>query len=1154
MPMSRRCPLVRSVILLGVMSAACANPVFDPKYGRLPLYFEANLGQAPPDARYFARAADYRLLITDAGALLELNDQQHSTIRMKMSGANPGARFVPLEKLPGISNYYIGNDRSRWRTNVPQYSRLERRDVYPGIDIVFYGNDGQLEYDCIVSPGADPSQIRLVYEGVERLHLDSNGDLLLSAGGRELRQKKPVVYQEDRSGQRLEISGGYRLNASNNEVRFTLGGYDHTRALVVDPALAYVAYPRNNAGVNGIAVDGDGNAYITGFTGATTFPNGSSDAFIAKLNPSGTALVYFTTIGGSSIDYSSAIAIDQNRNAYMAGVTQSSDFPVKSAAQPVKPGGQDGFVTKLDANGAMVFSTYVGGSGQDSLNAIAADASSNVYVDGQSASNDFPAIHALQSALPGVSSSVIAKLNPSGSSFLFSTYLGDRAGFSVSSAQGLALGLDGGIWIAGYCGPLFPSPKQNPNACGPLFPTVNPIQQSTGEGITNAFISELDNSGSNLLFSTVLGGNGLNGASAITVDRFGNILVAGSTNSGNFPLVSPLQANLDNANNAFVAKLSPNPPTLLYSTYFSGDGATGIAVDNSGNATIVGRFLVPNPGGFGHFPLVYSLPSLAVDNGYAAQIDSAGTTILYSTFVNDTSRLPPLGYPSAVAVDNAGNAYIAGNGAYVVKLISQPGLRCSPFIPLTPQSFSAAGGAGAIIISYPAAGCGQIPVHSTADPTPWLRYSPSTSGGAGVLRAIGFTVDANNGGARQASLLINGTGITVSQAGSTPPPATLGLIGSWDTPVSLVNASGVVAISGWALSSNPISVQIYRNTVPGEQSPNGLIFIGSSTFVAGARPDIAAQHPEYSSNNNAGWSYALLTNTLPNSDGSAGKGSGTYQLTAIFQDSANQITFPSRSIIVSNKNASKPFGAIDTPAPGAIVSGNSYVNFGWALTPPPFQIPMNGSTINVFLDGKPAGALASYNNFRPDVAAVLPGYQNSNGAVGFAMLDTTVLKTGQHTISWGITDNGNQTASAGNRTFTVLDGTSTAQTSQNRAQPMSQHTQPVRKPRPLFSGQVVLQRGYDLNAPLEPLHPDKTSTYDIVIRQLDRLEMHLLDAASNPVACTSNSQLPVGSALDEETCTFYWQIDPSFLGNYSFVFSSELGDLRGHVTVIPQNP
>ena len=576
------------------------------------------------------------------------------------------------------------------------------------------------------------------------------------------------------------------------------------------------------------------------------------------------------------------------------------------------------------------------------------------------------------------------------------------------------------------------------------------------------------------------------------MDKFGDILVTGWTNSGNFPLVSPLQANLDNFQNAFVAKLSSNPPTLLYSTYFSGDGAAGIAVDDAGDATIVGRFFSPNPGGSGLFPLVYNLPSLVV-NGYAAQIDPTGTTLLYSTFVSDITNpgLPLFSYPSAVAVDGAGNAYVAGFGFYVAKLISQPGVALYSLHSSNSSVISCDGRNGSNHHFLPSGRLRPDSGFKHGRSHALAKILPRVFRRTGVLKAIGFSVDANTGGPRQASLLINGTGITISQAGSVPPPPSLGLIGFWDAPVTSMNASGEVAISGWALSSNPISVQIYRNAVPGEHSPNGLIFIGNGTFVAGSRPDVAAQHAEYSSNNNAGWSYALLTNTLPNSDGSR-KRNGTYQLTVILQDSTNQITFPARAMVVSNKNVPEPFGTIDTPAPGAVVSGNSHINFGWALTPQPFMIPLNGSTINVFLDGRPSGTLASYNNFRPDVAAVLPGYQNSNGAVGFETLDTTTLTTGQHSISWGITDNNNQTASAGNRIFTVLDGTAIAAPLGNRAELMLRHTEPVTKPGLRFSGQVVLRKGYDLNAPLEQVNPDKTWTYQIAIQQLDRLELHLL--------------------------------------------------------------
>jgi hypothetical protein len=262
--------VLRLLILLATAVAAAAA-----QYGRLPLHFEPNVGQAHPSARYIARAADYRFLVTETETIFELNDSLHSTVRMKLSGAIPGAHLEPLEKLSGISNYYLGSDPAKWRTNIPQYARLMRHDVYPGIDMVFYGSDGHLEYDCIVKPGADASQIRLTYDGVERLRLDRNGDLLLVAGSRELLQKKPVVYQQGPDGQRQEVRGSYQLAANGTEVRFLLGDYDRSRSLVVDPALVYFAYPHgsnSNDTALGIAVDGAGSAYITGQTSSLDFP------------------------------------------------------------------------------------------------------------------------------------------------------------------------------------------------------------------------------------------------------------------------------------------------------------------------------------------------------------------------------------------------------------------------------------------------------------------------------------------------------------------------------------------------------------------------------------------------------------------------------------------------------------------------------------------------------------------------------------------------------------------------------------------------------------------------------------------------------------------------------------------------------------------
>jgi hypothetical protein len=819
-------------------------------------------------------------------------------------------------------------------------------------------------------------------------------------------------------------------------------------------------------------------------------------------------------------------------------VTLSSDFPIKSAAQAAKPGGMDGFVTKLDTNGAIVFSTYLGGSGSDFATAIAVDGSGNAYIAGSSSSANFPAINALQPSLRGPTNVFIVKLNPSGSSFLFSTYLG-AAGNSL--ATGLALGLDGGIWIAG--------------SAGPLFPTVNPTQQAFGGGDQDAFVAKLDNSGSSLLFSTFLGGASTDFATGITVDRFGNVLVAGTTISGDFPLVSPLQANLDNAGNGFVAKFQPNPPALLYSTYFSGGGmgAMSIAADNAGNATIAGPFLFLS--GFTHFPVIYPLPA-SIRTSYAAQISANGSTLLYSTFVEDRqfpAGVAPFSRPNALAVDNAGNAYLAGGTptAAVAKL-SQATTRCDVNVnSVSPRTFPAAGGVGVVTFTNPHA-C-AFSVMSTASVIIQILFDPAFTGAGQTSGQFSFTVPSNNGSyTSKASLLINGTGYTISQDGA-PYPA-LNLIGSWDTPGTSTNASGVLAISGWALSPNPINVEIYRNAVPGEQTVNGRVFLGNGTFVTGSRPDIAAQHPEYSSKNNAGWSYALLTNTLPNSDGSSGKGNGTYQLSVVIQDSANQLPVVFRTITVSNGNFSKPFGTIDTPAPGAIISGNSYVNFGWALTPQPALIPFNGSTINVFVDGKPQGPLASYNNFRADIAATLPGYQNSNGAVGFAKVDTTALSNGQHTIAWSVTDNSNQTNSVGNRTFTVLDGTAAAQSQGVQMDRSVHRTQPEPKPRAPFGDHVLLRKGYDLDAPLERLIPDRTWTYAIVIEQLDRLELRLVDIDSKPVACTAYFALPVGSTLDRDTCTFYWQIDASFLGEYPLVFSTELGDVRTHVMVRSPTP
>src|SRR5947209_2822509 len=331
-------------------------------YGKLPLSFEANQGQTEPQVKFLSRGSGYTLFLTSTEAVLMLTKTdahaKHripgearlvepekgagTVLRMKLLGANPAPAVARVGELPGKSNYFVGNDPKKWRANVPTYAKIEYRDVYPGVNLVYYGNQRQLEHDFVVSPGADPKAITLAFEGMDGVAIDALGDLVLRADGGEVRLRKPVVYQE-LSGQRAVIPTRYVLTAER-QVSFEVAAYDATKPLIIDPVLAYSTYlgGSNSDGGSGIAVDAAGNAYVTGNANSTNFPTttgafrnglvGFADAFVAKLDPTGSTLLYSTYLGGSNFNDATGIAVDAAGNAYVTGSTFSNDFPTTAGA------------------------------------------------------------------------------------------------------------------------------------------------------------------------------------------------------------------------------------------------------------------------------------------------------------------------------------------------------------------------------------------------------------------------------------------------------------------------------------------------------------------------------------------------------------------------------------------------------------------------------------------------------------------------------------------------------------------------------------------------------------------------------------------------------------------------------------------------------
>jgi hypothetical protein len=673
-----------------LLDAAAGHEQLAAAYGQLPLTFEINQGQTDGQVNFLAHGPGYGLFLTQSGVVLSLHNQSapasgfsplpphdsptfNDVLQMDFVGDNPETQAVGVEPLASVSNYLIGNDPSKWHTNVATYDRVEYQDLYPGVSLDYYGNQGQLEYDFVVDPGADPAAIRFTVAGAQTVSLDAQGDLVLHASGGDVVEHAPVIYQTI-NGVRQEVAGGYvllptdDLPSTTHQIAFAVGAYDHSRALVIDPILSYCTYlgGSGNELANAIAVDAAGNAYVTGLTGSTNFPTTAGalqsakgagfDGFVAKLNAAGTGLVYATYLGGSGDDFPTGITVDATGKAYVTGDTNSTDFPTTTGALQTSNGGgqQDAFVAKLNATGsALVYSTYLGGNDLDVSSGIAVDSSGNAYVTGFTASTNFPTTAgALQSAKGAGGDGFVAKLNAAGTGLVYSTYLG---GSGDDLAEGIAVDAAGDAFVTGT--------TDSTN-----FPTTAGALQASNAGGDDAFVSKLNAAGSALVYSTYLGGSGDDVAEGIAVDSAGNAYVTGFTVSTNLPTTAgALQTSSAGGDKAFVAKLNAAGTGLVYSTYLGGNGtdvAYGIAVDAAGEAYLAGATNSTN------FPTTPGAPQTSFagatvgqingdfsGDAFVAKLNVAGTALVYSTYLGGSND----DLARAIAVDAAGEAYLAGS-------------------------------------------------------------------------------------------------------------------------------------------------------------------------------------------------------------------------------------------------------------------------------------------------------------------------------------------------------------------------------------------------------------------------------------------------------------------------------------------------------------
>jgi hypothetical protein len=622
-------------------------------FGVRPLAFEENRGQTDGRVRFLARSNGYGLFLTPDEAVLSLRGE---ILRLRWEGATARPRVSGEGELPGKSHYLLGNDPAKWRTGIPSYGKVRYQDLYPGVDLVFYGNPRQLEYDFVLAPGADPRTVRLAVSGADRMEIDPAGDLVLHLGGREARLKKPVSYQET-NGARREVASAFR-RIEANRIGFDVGAFDPERPLVIDPVLAYSTYlggTEYDEGA-GIAVDAAGNAYVAGWTNSMDFPVANTihrydgtEAFAVKLAPDG-SLIYSTFLGGSSVDLGFGIAVDATGHAYVAGSSQSPDFPLVNALQPKLPG-LDAYVMKLDPSGSqLLYSTPIGGADAEYGYGVAIDSLGRAVVTGLTYSSDFPTVHPVQPSFQGVTDAFVAMLSPSGSQLVYATYLG---GAGEDQGLGIAVDAAGNALTTGAT-----------RSAG--FPTKMAIQGSL-RGIWDAFVTKLDPAGA-LVYSTFLGGSSGDGGVAIAADAAGNAHVTGATGSPDFPLLNPLQAHLDSrAAGAFVSRLSPLG-ALVSSTFFGGQLATseewaqGIAVDASG-IYLAGITFSSNS-----LPLKDSIapgcpPALGIgclNDAWAAKLNPTATAIVYSTLLGGSDNGRYGEEARGIAVDRRGNAYVVG--------------------------------------------------------------------------------------------------------------------------------------------------------------------------------------------------------------------------------------------------------------------------------------------------------------------------------------------------------------------------------------------------------------------------------------------------------------------------------------------------------------
>ncbi len=667
------------------------------KLGKTSVEFEENRGQFDKSVRFMARAAGSTIFLTadevvyvlpmatkDEGGRVKdeikaeflrpkTEDQKPHlafALRMKLVGANKNSTSVGEETVKHRTNYFKGSDVANWQTDVPNHSRVRYENVYDGVGMVWHGREnGETQYDFVVAPNADANQISLEFDGADNLEIDAEGNLLISTPAGTIKQNKPFSYQET-NGEKQEIESGFMIEQSR--IKFSLGSYDRTKPLTIDPTvnLSRLAYSTFLGGTSdeqsrSIAVDSSGNAYITGQTLSPEYPttsgtydtthNESTDVFVSKLNASGSALIYSTFIGGNNSDGGTSIAIDAAGNAYLTGVT-GTDYPTTAGAfDTTSNGGNDVFLTKLNAAGSgLIYSTYIGGSGNDVSTGITIDSTGNAYLTGFTdntgdAITNYPTTGgAFDTTHNGDIDVFVSKLNVSGSGLIYSTYIG---GSGVDLGNDIAIDATGNVYLTG----------ETPDAATD-YPTTGGAFDTTHNGDIDVFVTKLNATGSALIYSTFIGGSGFDQVTSIAIDLSGNAYLTGGTfdDVTDYPTTAGAFDTTHNGfDDVFVTKLNAGGSALIYSTFIGGnlfDHCNAIAIDTTGNAYLTG-YAGDAVTGYPTTAGAYDTTHNGSDDVFVTKLNAAGSSLVYSTFIGGSSTDSGL----SIATDSVGNVYLTGD-------------------------------------------------------------------------------------------------------------------------------------------------------------------------------------------------------------------------------------------------------------------------------------------------------------------------------------------------------------------------------------------------------------------------------------------------------------------------------------------------------------